>query len=194
MRSAVPRKNEVQIWDLPVRKPALQGECFPKIRIFLRKHHHNRMKAKGNQIESPLIWLHDRKISSQCRPPFFMKKVYDSGKIWRFLARSVHQRCLTHLFMLQAVCRPYVYRNRTSNDEGLICVLTYYVGKALQNISQIWLHIVPFRGKWIWATKVFIGICRLDQWNIGNLFVRWQCQFLVRDISLMLFVLGMITN
>ena len=40
--------------------------------------------------------------------------------------------------MLQAVCRPYVYRNRTSNDEGLICVLTYYVGKALQKISQIW--------------------------------------------------------
>ena len=34
--------------------------------------------------------------------------------------------------MLQAVCRPYVYRNRTSNDEGLICVLTYYVGKALR--------------------------------------------------------------
>ena len=131
----------MQIWDLPVRKPALQGECFPKIRIFLRKHHHNRMKAKGNQIESPLIWLHDRKISSQCRPPFSWKRSmtlvkFDDSLVDR--TRSVHQRCLTHLFMLQAVCRPYVYRNRTSNDEGLICVLTYYVGKAPKKIFQIW--------------------------------------------------------
>ena len=125
------------------------------------------MKAKRNQIESPLTWLYDRKISSWCPPPpLFMNKVHVSGQIWRFLARSVHQKCLTHFLMLQAVCRPYVYRNRTSNDEGLICVLTYYVGKALQkNISDL-IALCPVLGKMKLGYKSFYW--NLSSWSVEH--------------------------